>query len=63
METLYDQKKSICTIAEKLKRSPSTPSREFHNKGPIHSNMLRESYNKHRLCCARIGQRSRELAH
>ena len=65
IETLYDQGKSIRTIAEKLGRSPSTISRELNRnsqRGSYQSEDAQEHYNKRRLNCGRIGKWSPELA-
>ena len=65
IETLYDQGKSIRTIAEKLRRSPSTISRELKRNsqdGSYQSENAHESYDKRRLHCGRIGKWSQELA-
>ncbi|WP_047982132.1 IS30 family transposase [Ornithinibacillus contaminans] len=65
IETLYDQGKSIRTIAEKLERSPSTISRELKRnsqRGLYQSEKAQENYNERRLNCGRIGKWSLELA-
>ena len=65
IETLYDQGKSIRTIAEKLRRSPSTISRELKRNsqdGSYQSENAHESYDKRRLHCGRIGKWSQALA-
>lgn len=64
IETLYDEGKSIRSIAEKLKRSPSTISRELKRNsqdGFYKSENAQKNYIDRRLHCGRIGKWSSEL--
>jgi len=65
IETLYDQGKSIRTIAKKIERSPSTISRELKRNsqdGSYQSEHAHQNYAQRRLHCGRIGKWSSELA-
>lgn len=65
IETLYDQGKSIRTIAEKLDRSPSTISREINRNlqdDSYTSEHAQDNYIHRRSHCGRMGKWSKDLA-